>query len=338
VGLNWQRRGAGATCDEEAMSKATKPPKSLARRMLDDLPVPLALWGFGVWLWSSKDEPFYLFNFGYIGTAVLLGGLVFELLPRARKHWGRKLLLLLVGVYMLGYLGLYQRENMQIEGFFFYLLGGLFAGSVIHYVAAKVVGPLLFNRGWCGWVCWTVMVTDFLPWKKPKGWLPGPWKHLRYVHFASSLGLVLSLWFIFDYRPDPHERSAELWWLIVGNALYFGLAIGLAALLRDNRAFCKYVCPIAVLMKVPARVALMRVEGKRELCNGCRACDRACPMNIRVFDYIDSGKRVLSSECTTCMSCIYACPREALALSMRRDFGCDERLDFRNTQRAEPQG
>jgi hypothetical protein len=41
-------------------------------------------------------------------------------------------MLILVGVYMLGYLGLYQRENMQIEGFFLYLMQGLFAGAVIH--------------------------------------------------------------------------------------------------------------------------------------------------------------------------------------------------------------
>ena len=65
---------------------------------------------------------------------------------------------------------------MQIEGFFFYLLAGFYAGSVIHYLVAKIVGPLVFNRGWCGWACWTAMVLDLLPYKRNKrGPCAGKW-------------------------------------------------------------------------------------------------------------------------------------------------------------------
>jgi hypothetical protein len=34
--------------------------------------------------------------------------------------------------------------------------------AVVHYLIAKVFGPMLFGRIWCGWACWTVMVLDLL--------------------------------------------------------------------------------------------------------------------------------------------------------------------------------
>ena len=45
---------------------------------------------------------------------------------------------------MLIYLGILSRENMQIEGFWYYLFLGVFEAAVIHYAVAKILGPLLF--------------------------------------------------------------------------------------------------------------------------------------------------------------------------------------------------
>lgn len=128
--------------------------------------IMVVFWILAVVLWQTTDKIFYLFNFVYIGTAIGVGIGLYGVLPKKQKHWGRKLSQLLIGVYMLFFLGLIEFENMQIEGFFLYLLAGFFAGSVIHYLVAKVVGPLLFNRGWCGWACWTAMVLDFLPYRR----------------------------------------------------------------------------------------------------------------------------------------------------------------------------
>ena len=103
-------------------------------------------WVVAIVLWQTTGNTFYVFNFGYIGTAIGVGIGLYSALPKKKKHWGRKLSQLLVGLYMLGFLGFISFENMQIEGFFFYLLAGLFAGSVIHYMVAKIIGPLFFNR------------------------------------------------------------------------------------------------------------------------------------------------------------------------------------------------
>ena len=141
-------------------------------KILDLLTIPLIMlavfWSIAIALWLTTGNPFYLFNFGYIGAALAVGLGVYAALPARQKPLGRRLAQFLVGAYMLVFLGLIQRENMQIEGFFFYLFSGFFAGSVIHYLVAKLAGPLIFNRGWCGWACWTAMVLDLLPFRRHK--------------------------------------------------------------------------------------------------------------------------------------------------------------------------
>ena len=144
--------------------------------------------GVAVTLWLTKENLFYLFNFSYIGVSITLGLILFA---RNYKH-ARRIVQLLVGLYMLVYLGLICRENMQIEGFWYYLFTGVFEAATIHYAVAKIFGPLFFGRGWCGYACWTAMVLDFLPFKvpnhnrRPLGWL-------RYVTFAASLVFVAAL-------------------------------------------------------------------------------------------------------------------------------------------------
>lgn len=280
----------------------------------------LIFWIIAVVLWLTTGHIFYLFNFGYIGTALGIGIGVYSALPRRKKLWGRRLAQFLIGTYMLVFLGLLQRENMQLEGFFFYLLGGVFAGSVIHYLVAKIAGPIIFNRGWCGWACWTAMVLDLLPFKRNKrGRLAGKWGYLRYAHFVLSLVLVLVLWFGLGYRIQG-QRMVELYWLLVGNAVYYAIGIALAYALQDNRAFCKIVCPIPTLQKLTSRFALLKIAGKAEKCNACGACDKMCPMDIHVSQYILDGQRVLSTECIFCFECVNVCAKGALDSTFGFDF------------------
>jgi polyferredoxin len=291
-------------------------------------------WLLAVILWQSTGRIFYLFNFGYIGTALGVGIGVYSILPPRQRHWGRRLAQFLVGAYMLVFLGLLSRENMQLEGFFFYLLSGFFAGSVIHYGVAKLFGPLLFNRGWCGWACWTAMILDLLPYRRNKaGRLAGPWGYVRYVHFGLSLALVLFVWFLGGYRVD-NQSLQELYWLLGGNAFYYVTSIALAFMLKDNRAFCKYLCPIPALQKIPARYALLKVKGDPEKCTDCGACVKQCPMDIRITDYTRMGKRVLSSECIFCMECLNTCSKGALAVSFGLDGGWQELLTVRSQEQS----
>ncbi|MFH0915192.1 MAG: 4Fe-4S dicluster domain-containing protein [bacterium] len=299
----------------------------MSKKLVVPLTVGAAFWALALAGWLASGQVFVLVNFGYIGTSVALGLGLYAVLPRAKKPLGRRIAQFLVGVYMLGFLGLLGAENMQIEGLFYYLLAGVFAGAVIHYAVAKIIGPLFFGRAWCGWACWTAMVLDLLPWKTPGRRDMGRLGHLRYLVFGLSLLLILVLWYVFGYRMG--SRTASLAWLLGGNALYYGTGVGLAWRFKDNRAFCKILCPVAVPLKVGSRYSLLKVRGNAEACTGCGTCSRACPMGVDAHAFIQAGSRVLSTECTVCQTCVSSCPNEALKLS----FGVDTRRRLHTPER-----
>ncbi|MCK5146984.1 4Fe-4S dicluster domain-containing protein [bacterium] len=284
----------------------------------------------GILLWQSKGHIFYLFNFAYIGLAASAGELLFNILPREKKIWGRKLSQLLIGLYMLGVLGFLGRENMQMEGFFFYLLAGTFSGPVLHYFIAKIAGPFFFGRGWCGWACWTAMVLDFLPWMKPAHGRKKYWGLIRYLHFIISLAIVLILWYTFKIRDFDQHTHFALNSLIIGNLLYYVIAITLAAFLKDNRAFCKYLCPVPVVMKFGAHFSVWKIEIFRDKCTECGKCENNCPMNIQLLRYMKNNQRIMSTECITCQQCINVCPEGAIEYSKKFDLGFKEFLTFDN--------
>ena len=95
-------------------------------------------------LWLTRDNLFYLFNFSYIGVSVSLGVFLFV---KKYRH-ARRIVQLLVGLYMLVYLGLICGENMQIEGFWYYLFTGVFEAATIHYAVANFRGGAV--PGPCG--------------------------------------------------------------------------------------------------------------------------------------------------------------------------------------------
>jgi len=285
-------------------------------------------WILAFAFWRRTGNAFFIFDMGYIGTSLGVGIGLYNLLPRHQKPVGRRLAQFLVGVYMVGFLGLIVLQNMQLEGLLFYLFTGIFSGAIIHYSIAKICGPLIFGRGFCGWACWTAMIIDLLPFKRSKGWIPGPWRWLRYAHFAFSVALVAFLTLGLRYRP---HRLSPLWWLLVGNALYYATAIPMAYLLKDNRAFCKYLCPVAVIMKLGSRFSLLKITGISERCDECMACVKVCPMDIRIPAYIQAGQRVLSTECVLCQTCASACPTSALTVTWGLDLGGRELLEERST-------
>ena len=173
-------------------------------------------------LWQSTGVTLYLFLFSYIGTSIGVVGILSMYLPREKRPLTRRIIQLLIGIILLVYLQFVLVENMQIEGFWLLLFMGVPFGAVLHYAIAKIFGPILFGRGYCGNACWTAMVIDFLPHKRSPGRIPR-WGRFRYMHFGISLGIVIVAFNAFGYRPftDLGPIPTELYWIIVGNALYF---------------------------------------------------------------------------------------------------------------------
>ena len=149
------------------------------------------------------------------------------------------------------------------------------------------------------------MILDFLPYKTPQQ----P-RHsigfLRYVFFAISL-IFVSILFLFGY---PDKEGIMFRAFLAGNALYYILGISLAFLFRDNRAFCKYLCPVTVFLKPMSYFSLLRITCDKSKCVGCGKCKKVCPMEVDMTDNARSRKN--GTECILCMECVKACPKHAL--------------------------
>ena len=71
-----------------------------------------------------------------------------------------------------------------------------------------------------------------------------------------------------------HLEQIMFWMFIVGNVLYYILGIGLAFVFKDNRAFCKYLCPVTVFLKPMSYFSFLRVHCDE---SKCIHCDKSLP-------------------------------------------------------------
>lgn len=148
--------------------------------------------------------------------------------------------------------------------------------------------------------CWT-----FLPYKKPQA-ARKKIGFIRYITFAFSFSFVVLL---FLNHVENMEKIMFIAF-IVGNILYYIVGIILAFRLKDNRAFCKYICPVTIFLKPMSYFSVVRVKCDKEKCISCGKCKKVCPMNVDITD--NSRKRKNGTECILCMECVRTCPRKAL--------------------------
>jgi polyferredoxin len=70
--------------------------------------------------------------------------------------------------------------------------------------------------------------------------------------------------------------------------------------------WCRYLCSYGALLGLVSWASPQRVVRDKDVCIDCKACTRACPVEITVH----KKNSVRTPECTGCMSCVSACPVE----------------------------
>ena len=278
----------------------------------------------GLYFWSGWLG--FLIIFVWIGGWISVGQFVGASKSGAAKDIGRRVSIFMASLVLLVFLGLFQRENLQMEELVFYLAAGFISRVVIHYAIAKIFGPLIWGRGFCGWACWTAAWLELLPIKENRR-IPTKYTRLRVVVLIISLALpVIFILTGYNYRGEHvtgGEYSADglvilsgkfdqFIWFLIGNGIYYLLGIPLAFIFRKKRAFCKILCPVALVMKVPARFAVIRIKPSGEACTECGECNAHCPMDVDVMGYIRASKTVTSTECILCGKCGNVCAANAI--------------------------
>lgn len=271
------------------------------------------------------------------------------------RAWARHLLLLCWGLVAVQY-GLHVWQLGQgtspwlvrpdvVDGFL-PIAGGLglraWLGQGLvdpHHPAATItvlvlsLSALLLGRAFCAWFCPLGVVGEWLHGLRNR-LLPGEWTPPRWLDWLLRAQKFLVLGFLLfiillavpaaalpGYLASPYHQAADMKMgaFFFNLSLVSGLCLGWVLLLTATfrQGFCRYLCPygawLALLgLLTPLRIRRDPVRCLRSSGHDCDKCSRACPSRIQVHQLI----AVRSLECTSCLSCVAACPRRADALHL----------------------
>ncbi|NPV82176.1 MAG: 4Fe-4S binding protein [Candidatus Aminicenantes bacterium] len=77
------------------------------------------------------------------------------------------------------------------------------------------------------------------------------------------------------------------------------------------RPFCRTVCPLGTILGFFNRVSAFRMKVDLERCIVCNACQKICPVDIRIYEDPDS------SQCIRCLKCEQVCPTVCISHGFR---------------------
>lgn len=194
----------------------------------------------------------------------------------------------------------------------------------------------LLGRFTCGWLCPFGLLQDLLykiPCKHKRKQMKGHhiWKYAKYVFlfvfviFGSAVlltGFAKVPAFCKYICPSgtllgaiPLMSTNEALRAQAGGLFYWKILILLVILVASvklYRPFCQYICPLGAIYGWFNRYCLVQITWEKESCNGCMACQRACPMQLT------PAQISVSPECIKCGKCIQACNRQCLTVRPKR--------------------
>jgi polyferredoxin len=202
----------------------------------------------------------------------------------------------------------------------------VFTGTLLNRIAissfvllvATIILAIIFRRTFCGHLCAFGALQELfarLGKKLIKRQFKIPIymdKPLRILKYLVLIVFVLWTFMAGELVIRPFDPWAA-YHHITSPEIFTGFLIGFIILIVSlggsffyDRFFCKYLCPMGAFLALLYPLGIFKVKRNEESCIHCMACDKACPVDIKV----EAAETVLSHECINCNLCVNSCPVE----------------------------
>ncbi|SHI93381.1 4Fe-4S binding domain-containing protein [Dethiosulfatibacter aminovorans DSM 17477] len=181
----------------------------------------------------------------------------------------------------------------------------LFAGVLFGPVVCSYACPLGSIQEWIGKIGKRVFKkhNKIIPYS-----IDSKLRYVRYFVLIFTVYVTTNSLKLMFLNIDPYYALFNFWSeeAVVGGIV--ALIATLVLSLLVERPWCKYFCPFGALMGLTNFIRIFKIRRKSETCIDCKACDRACPMNIKVSD----KEVVRNHQCISCGECTSdaVCPVE----------------------------
>ncbi|MDH4070569.1 MAG: 4Fe-4S binding protein, partial [Ignavibacteria bacterium] len=184
------------------------------------------------------------------------------------------------------------------------------------------------RKGFCSWLCpigtlseslWTLGQKIFGRNLSVPRWLDYPLRSLKYLllfFFVWSIAQMSETALkLFIYSPYNKVADIKMFYFFAELTEFafwtLVILIGLSVVIKNF--WCRFLCPYGALLGIVGWFSPLKVTRVKSSCIDCELCTKACPSGIKVhstgnlFASRPIG-RVWSDECTSCLSCVDACP------------------------------
>lgn len=91
------------------------------------------------------------------------------------------------------------------------------------------------------------------------------------------------------------------------------LAITVLASIIIYRPFCRYICPLGAIYGLFNKASFFHYKIDESKCTKCGNCQKACKLNIKVYENPNS------MDCIRCGECKEICPQKAIVINKTKD-------------------
>ncbi|HEY5996599.1 MAG TPA: 4Fe-4S binding protein [Candidatus Deferrimicrobiaceae bacterium] len=191
---------------------------------------------------------------------------------------------------------------------------------------AALLSAFFARKAFCSWVCPVGTLSRAVEWlggktlwrkRKAETLVPArldrallSLKYLLLAFFGYIVLWQMDVAAIEAFMFGRYNIAVDAKMLLFFTDMSRTVALSLLALaglsLLVKHFWCRYLCPYGAMLGLFSWLSPQKVVRDASTCIDCRACTRACPVEIRVQE----KEGVTTPECTGCLSCVATCPVE----------------------------